>query len=167
MVNQKRAVEVGVEKLLRKAAEKLGVEGNCFYNVFHHTEDVRKSGDSYVNAMQLHYNVYVPTEVAEKFKGLINPILNLGRMEVSEMEPGEEYDSVNGVGKTIVGFFLLWHHPDGPDSESAMRDVECEKAFCSRMGVKYDDALEKKLMGFDSGVYPDIDSAVYLSNVKF
>lgn len=166
-ISQKRAVEVGIDKLFKKAAEKLGVNGKCFYNVFHHAEDVSKSGDSYVNTMQLHYNVYVPTEVSKEFEKLINPILSQGKMEVVETESGEAYDSVNGKGKTILGFFLHWHHPDGPDAKYAKEDAAHEKAFCNRVGVKYDVAHEKNLMRFDSGVYPETDSSSYLTNIKF
>lgn len=127
----------------------------------------KKIEGSYIYSMELHYNVYVPTGVSEGFKKLINPILLIGGMEVVEMEPGEAYDEENGKGKTILGFFLYWHHPDGPDAEYATEDAAKEKAFCNRVGVRYNDALEKKLMGFDSGVYPDTDSSTYLSNIKF
>lgn len=167
MSDQKRAVELAVDKLLREAAKKLGITGQCFYNVFHHAEDVIKVDDSYMYAMELHYNVYVPTDASEKFKKLINPILLTGGMEVVEMEPGEAYDEKNGTGKTILGFFLHWHHPDGPDTEYAMEDASHEKAFCDRVGVKYDDAVEKRLMDFESGIYPDTNSSTYLSNIKF
>lgn len=167
MSDQKRAVELAVDKLLREAAKKLGITEQCFYNVFHHAEDVIKVDDSYMYAMELHYNVYVPTGASEKFKKLINPILLTGGMEVVEMEPGEAYDEKNGTGKTILGFFLHWHHPDGPDTEYAMEDASHEKAFCDRVGVKYDDAVEKRLMDFESGIYPDTNSSTYLSNIKF
>lgn len=120
-----------------------------------------------MNAMELHYNVYVPTGASEKFKKLINPILLTGGMEVVEMEPGEAYDEENGKGKTILGFFLHWHHPDGPDNEYAVKDADHEKAFCDRVGVEYDDAVEKRLMNFESDIYPDTNSANYLLNVKF
>ena len=111
--------------------------------------------------------MYVPTEVSKEFEKLINPILLTGGMEVVEMEPGEDYDKENGKGKTILGFFLHWHHPDGPDNEYAIEDASHEKTFCNRVGVKYDSSLEKSLMDFESDIYPDTDSANYLSNIKF
>lgn len=48
-----------------------------------------------------------------------------------------------------------------------MEDASHEKAFCDRVGVKYDDAVEKRLMDFESGIYPDTNSSTYLSNIKF
>lgn len=70
--------------------------------MFHHAEDVIKVDDSYMYAMELHYNVYVPTGASEKFKKLINPILLTGGMEVVEMEPGEAYD------EKMVRVKLFW-----------------------------------------------------------
>lgn len=102
MSDQKRVVELAVDKLLREAAKKLGITEQCFYNVFHHAEDVIKVDDSYMYAMELHYNVYVPTGASEKFKKLINPILLTGGMEVVEMEPGEAYD------EKMVRVKLFW-----------------------------------------------------------
>lgn len=161
----KRAVEVALDKLFKQASKKLGISGKCFYNVFYHDEDMGGESPNYWGKVELHYNVFVPNESAGQFFNLVNPILNSGMLGFSEKEPGDWYKK-GGAGKTVLGFTLRWYDPFGADAQDAMENIMNERNLCARVKVPYDDAAEKNMMSFDSGLYPD-DRTEYRMDVQF